>query len=232
MVPYPGRPTPFPYHFELVAILLSLHSQFIVEIHNQLLITSQDVQNIGNTRANASVISLVTTTDTVIPTHIQQPLPVSAQFFLCRCLHSLHLGADPCSVWANASSEFALRKAVELFVYQGTPRQSPYNNPVSGNQFSFGPQFIDSCRNLGFFHDPTKIRMLLRACSETIFDTITRATHWIRINAGRNSSQLTRGQDGAWRRDISHDYHLHYWATPNGPEFAVVVHHNDYSIPY
>ena len=56
------------------------------------------------------------------------------------------------------------------------------------------------------------------------------ATHWIRTSTGGNASQLKRGNDAAWRRDIDHEYHLHYWITIDGFEFSVVVHHNDFSI--
>ena len=224
------RQAPFPYHFQLLTVLLSLHNHFISDVNNQVLITSQDCEHIGLSWIRASVTDLLTTSSKVIPDDIHQPLPVSVQFYVCRCLHSLHASLDPCNIWANAGCEYALKKAIELFLYQSQHRQGPYISPVSHNSFSIGSHFVQSCMEIGFFSDTGKIRILLRSCSETILGTNCRATHWIRTSRGGNSPQLKRGDDNAWRRDIDHAYHLHYWSTPNGPELANVVKHDDLTI--
>jgi hypothetical protein len=58
-------------------------------------------------------------------------------------------------------------------------------------------------------------------------------THWLRTGKGANNPQKKRRKDKAepWRRDIDRDYHLHYWKTANGTEFASVVVHDDMTIP-
>jgi len=77
------------------------------------------------------------------------------------------------------------------------------------------------------------IRAVIRACVETVVDENMAATHQLRRGHGANEPQKIRDADkaGAWRRDIDHEYHLHYWVTSNGPELAAVVVHVDSSIP-
>ena len=76
--------------------------------------------------------------------------------------------------------------------------------------------------------------LLLSAISETILNINMRDTHWLRRGAGGNEQQLYRNSDNAkaWRRDIDHEFHLHYWATSDHHiEFASIVVHNNMSIP-
>lgn len=230
-IPLEQRQILFQEHFRLLSVLLSLHHHFISEVRNQVLITSMDGDYVGSTMISATITDLLKTSSEIIQDDIIFPLQVSVEFYLCRCLYSLHTSLDPCSIWANADCEFALKKAIEIYIFQSEPRQKPYKCPVSQNSYSIGPSFVRSCEQLGFFEDSSKIRMLLRACSETIIGTNTRAIHWIRTSIGGNSPQLKVGNNTAWRRDIDGEYHLHYWSTPHGPRLATVVRHNDFTIP-
>jgi|GEM_PF-1625287 hypothetical protein len=225
------RQKPFPYHFQLLSVLVAMHRHFITDITNQVLITGPDDGHVGTITVNAEITDLLKKHSDIIPDTCPQMLPIEVQFYICRCLHSMHSYLEPCNTWSNANCEFALKKAIEIFVYQNTPRSGPYQCPIDYSSFSIGNHFIDSCFQLGFFEDYTKIRMLLRACAETILDTNKSSTHWIRKDAGGNSLQLKRRNDCAWRRDIDHEYHLHYWSTNFGPELSIVVKHNDFSIP-
>lgn len=224
------RPNPFPAHFNLLSVLLSLHQHYKPDINNQILITSSDGLHTGKTRISASIPILLTKSTITIPENELFPVLTSSNFFLIRCMHTLHIHLDACNIWANAKCEFALKKALELYVYQNHQCTGPYRSPIDHNLYSFGKQFIESCEALGFTKESLKIRMLLRACSETIFLTNPGATHQIRTGSGPTASQLKRGNDRAWRRDIDHEYHLHYWMTSNGPQFANVVQHRDFSI--
>ncbi len=93
--------------------------------------------------------------------------------------------------------------------------------------------FCQSVYDLGFGVDETRIRMLLRACTETILETDLRDTHALRTSVGGNAKQITRDRDGAsaWRRDVDHEHHLHYWQTPRGVELVLLVKHDDFRIP-
>jgi hypothetical protein len=228
---FKDRQEPFPHHFQLLSVLLAMHRHFITDITNQILITCRGDEHVGTSTINAVVTDLLKKHSDVIPDNCPAPLPIEVQFFLCRCLHTMHSNLEPCNTWSNADCEYALKKAIEIYVYQSTFRSGPYQCPIDYSSFSIGNHFIPSCMRLGFFEDYPKIKMLLRACAETILDTNNSSTHWIRKNAGGNSAQLKRGNDSAWRRDIDYEYHLHYWSTNAGPELSVVVEHNDFSIP-
>jgi len=230
-VPYKARRASFPYHFELLAVLISMHRTFITDINNQLLLTSPDLKYFGPTKTKSTVTALTKTTNELIPDDIVEPLAVEAQFFLCKCIHSLNLGTNPCAVWANAKGEIALRKAIELYIYQDEHNGNSNINVLSKVKYSFGIHFLQSCRKLGFFDELHKINLLLRACSETLLNMKTHETHWIRTSSGGNAPQLKRGNDAAWRRNINHEYHLHYWTIVSGFEFSVVVPHSDCTIP-
>jgi len=208
-----------------------LHQRYNPDINNQILITVPDIAHSGRTNINARITILQTYSNNIIPNNVSYPLNIASQFYLSKCLHTLHSFLSPNNIWTNGRCEFAFKKAIELYIYQNQHCQSPYVCPIDYNSFSFGQHFFPSCEDLGFLNEDLKIRMLLRAMVETILNTNTRDTHWIRIDSGPNSAQLKRGNDGAWRRDIDHEYHLHYWQTPDGPQFANVVHHEDISIP-
>ena len=76
-------------------------------------------------------------------------------------------------------------------------------------------------------------RGIVRACVDTVLSENMGATHQLRRGPGANEPHRVRTRDnaGAWRRDIDHEYHLHYWSTAAGPELATVVVHVDMSIP-
>lgn len=93
----------------------------------------------------------------------------------------------------------------------------------------FGANFITSFAALAF-NDEAKCRKLLKACAESIIRLNLNATHALRINAGANSAQRTRGAYKAWRRDIDYEFHLHYWDDGNTVELSCVVVHNNYDI--
>lgn len=130
-------------------------------------------------------------------------------------------------LWASEPSidcyEFALSIELSRFMSEHREEQEPLS-------FSFGHYFVQSCRHLDFDHDLTKVRSLLRACIETICKLKMPDTHWLREDSGPSSRQRKKGQAAAWRRDISDEFHLHYWATSTSVEFSKVVVHNDMTI--
>lgn len=102
-------------------------------------------------------------------------------------------------------------------------------NPVLEAVFEIGPNLLPSIHASGA--GTLAASQLLRSFSETVDGLNLGATHAIRIGAGPESAQVTRDGAKAWRRDIDHEFHLHYWMTPRGyAEFADVVRHNDMGI--
>jgi hypothetical protein len=121
--------------------------------------------------------------------------------------------------------------ATYIYIYQRNHVTGISTPDIEDLSWYYGSEFFETVSKLGFIHEEKKIRRLLRACAETVLNESLGATHWLRTGKGANDPQRMRGNQGAWRRDIDDEYHLHYWSTERGPEFASVVQHNDMSIP-
>jgi hypothetical protein len=159
---------------------------------------------------------------------IPLPYPVNGSCSICRNWDELHAFLDYEQLWANATSHCASEQALKTNVWsvaqiRGIPKYKQL-------EWSFGRHFLESARSLGFLHELSKVRTLLRACAETILQIDMRSIHALRTGRGANDPQVTRGTDKAWRRDIDKEYHLHYWETATGIEFSCVVLHNDFDI--
>lgn len=229
-ISFDDRPILFKDHINLLTVLIALHNRYCSQIDDQYLITNNDINYNGIVAIEARIPILQTKSTRIIPDEEAQPFNINSQFNFINCLHTLHLSISPFNIWSQSKCENAQKKAIELFIYQHEHCSSPYKCPVDYNAFSFGEHFVQSCRELGFFHEKRKIMMLLRACSETLLQVNIKDVHWIRKGSGPESPQLKRGNDGAWRRDIDHEFHLHYWQTSRGPQFANVVLHKDLTI--
>jgi len=95
----------------------------------------------------------------------------------------------------------------------------------------FNIHFQKSLEDCGILLNAGLANSTLRAVVHTIENVHMAATHPLREGSGPNEAQVRRGKDLAWRRDIDHEYHLHYWQCPGGlVELACVVTHNDFHI--
>lgn len=139
--------------------------------------------------------------------------------------YDLERQLDPIVFWQNGYIEGALS------LYLGT-QQAGFYGPIQNRKqgFRFAPAFWELLKPSGFSHDPPKIERLLRALRETVTGIRMEDVHSLRTGVGGNSPQRKRNRDLAWRRDIDSEYHLHYWATSNGPEFVQVGVHNNFEI--
>lgn len=148
--------------------------------------------------------------------------------------NSLHDYFDASDIWINANQcEEVYKRAISIFVAQ-TNKQLQKPKPIHElTYWLFGSCFLKSLKDLGFLDEPIKIKMLLRTCAEIILKQNMGGTHSLRTGKGANNPQKKRKKDGAkaWRRDIDYEYHLHYWETERGIEFASVVVHNNMKIP-
>lgn len=157
---------------------------------------------------------------------IHTPYIAKGTFPACININGLHSTLDPVSIWKKDSSFRVCNKALVVYIYQNFGLDDIQNN------WSFGHTFFESARDLEFCNDDRKIKRLLRACAETILERNLRHIHELRIGPGPAAAQRKRhNEEGAWRRDIDREYHLHYWQTRQGPEFASVVVHDDMRIP-
>ncbi len=140
---------------------------------------------------------------------------------------------DPVDLWKTLASGFDVEianKAITLAWYQSCQMNGIIVELSPGPWFRFGRGFGSSAEHLGFLHDEAKISRLITALVEVLLDRPSAKAHVLRTGRGGNNPQRERGNDGAWRQDIDYEFHLHYWLTTRGPEFANVVVHNDFAI--
>ncbi|MCW5822209.1 MAG: hypothetical protein KIT34_05360 [Cyanobacteria bacterium TGS_CYA1] len=147
---------------------------------------------------------------------------LAGQVRLTQKLISIFDGLDSLELWRAGQCSLALNVAVTQIMREA--------NIESQREWRFGDAFEASIEDLGLCSNKTVLKTTIRACVETILKMNLHATHHLRDGAGPNDPQCRKGANKAWRRDIDHEYHLHYWETPYGPEFAKVVVHADTSI--
>ena len=149
----------------------------------------------------------------------------------CENPHGLFLSANPITVWAACQRETDYHKSLCISIYQVICKSA--SSPLDSRDlfWAFGHNFIRTAKDFGFLHQEDKIRMLIRACAETILGHAMSDVHHLREGKGGNSPQRKYGSYKAWRRDIDYEFHLHYWEAPDGrPIFADIVVHNNMSI--
>jgi hypothetical protein len=150
-------------------------------------------------------------------------LRISAKVFGCPTRYLADI--DPVDIWSEATSEEELVAAIRMY----TKRAAQLSGINEFNTWIVGPKFRSTIETL-HLRRKHMARPILRACAETILNQHLAATHALRTNESGSSQQLRRGNNYALRRDIDHEFHLHYWSTPNHVEFASIVIHNDFSI--
>jgi hypothetical protein len=159
------------------------------------------------------------------------PRPIRCELSLCSTEPGVYDRIEPTVDWLNARTLSDYGAALNSYVYQLASALGMNPQVLSMPGWTFGRRFIETVQFHGFGAEDGKAKMLLRACAETALRVNLAHTHMLRMNAGGDSPQRMRGGDTAWRRDIDYHYHLHYWQTQSGPEFASVGPHNDTSIP-
>lgn len=95
-----------------------------------------------------------------------------------------------------------------------------------------GKDFVYSASCLGFFHEPSKMQRLIRACADILVGRNLAKSHHLRSGKGANDPQRMRGNWGAWRHDLDDEFHLHYWRSGDAIELSNVVVHNEFDITY
>lgn len=172
------------------------------------------------------VHATLTCVDGVEP--VVTPAKIGARLGFCEALPTLAQIVNSEAAWGACEEEREFAAVLRFHITQQLLTQNPSAKDV--DRWRFGCGFLKSARDLGFYKDETKAKILLKSCAETILRTKMGATHWIRESEGGNSAQKCRGTAKAWRRDIDYEFHLHYWEDGGVVEFASVVTHNDFSI--
>src|SRR5690606_26177533 len=97
-------------------------------------------------------------------------------------------------------------------------------------QFSFGQDFSPSARSMGFHTNDVLTERLLKSMAEVVLDLNMQSTHALRESKGGNSQQINSNGYRAWRKDITYEYHLHYWKKGQRIVFSNIRPHNDFGI--
>lgn len=162
------------------------------------------------------------------------PLPqvMNGKVKACTNPHGFRFALNPVRIWLHGKGEIEnCSVALDICTYRRSYEAGLTYNKETRNKWYFGGKFLETNGELGFLHEESKIKMLLKSCCDTILRQNMSKTHALRTGPGGNDPQVKRGNDLAMRRDIDYEYHLHYWETENGIEFASVVVHNDMTIP-
>jgi Txe/YoeB family toxin of Txe-Axe toxin-antitoxin module len=138
---------------------------------------------------------------------------------------------DPIVVWLNAKSNICYHVSLKIKLLQEDMDADIVYN-VENQSYSIEPSFYKSIESLHFDLQKEKAEMLLRALAEEVLEKNMRDTHKIRVSKGGNSDQLKYNGFRAWRRDIDHEYHIHYWKKEQVIKFMDLVPHNKLSISY
>ncbi|MCW2263745.1 MULTISPECIES: hypothetical protein [Sphingobacterium] len=136
---------------------------------------------------------------------------------------------NPAALWTNITNEKCFRIALAMQLKQ-TDTNIDFYEYTNSTEMLIMKSFLDSQKALNFQNEKSKAQMLLRSLTEEILKTHMAHTHEIRESKGGNSKQLKWKEYYAWRRDIDHEFHLHYWKKGQTKIFTDVVHHNNFNI--
>ena len=157
------------------------------------------------------------------------PLVVRGSSYLSQHANDIHSCINVDRAWIESPRGPAQTHALNGYVWIEAIKRGLTESHIL--RWRFGKSFLETAEALGFIHEPAKVRILLRACAETILQQNLADTHVLRIGEGPEEAQRVRGADKAWRRDIDKEFHLHYWTVGKEIEFGAVVIHDDFTIP-
>jgi hypothetical protein len=159
------------------------------------------------------------------------PLQLQSVFPVVTHPSNIYSGIDLGEMFLESLSSNNERLLISII--GETLRRYEVDESLKQDEWSIGRSFFKTISGLTGLRTANNGRAFLRACVETICNQHLGAVHSIRVSKGGNAVQLRRASDdaNAWRRDIDHEFHLHYWGTTRGPEFASVVAHKDLTIP-
>jgi len=156
---------------------------------------------------------------------IQLPLKLAARVLLTMSRSDVERSLNIPALCTACCDEGLFKGLLEIAVSQVG------GDTVDAMEWTFGKTFFSSARALHMFSDPTKTRGLVETCVDTILKRNLAQVHRIRENLGANSLPRKRSAAFALRRDIDHEFHIHYWSDDRTCEFARVVVHGDFTIP-
>jgi len=210
----------------LIAILRQ-HCRESIRDHSLILLHAP--RQVVNVRAIIHEIVHDRNDLSALPTHpemFEGNVQICDNFWgLIECLNEL-------SILSSSTDNIGLETAIRIALYKSRINRGEDPDWHDLRCLRIGRRFFEtvqiSCRD-----QANSFRAkILRAIVETLDGKNMAAVHVLRIGSGGDDPQLIRGTDGAMRRDIDYEFHLHYWKCDDGVvELASVVTHNDFTIP-
>lgn len=139
---------------------------------------------------------------------------------------------DERELWRSSGCPVDLHAAIRVALLKSGTRRGVRRSWVNLPRFRIGKHFYQTAMQCCSGRPQGYCDKVLRAVVETVDKLEMADTHALRVDRGASSAQVVRrGTDKAWRRDIDHEFHLHYWDCADGQvELANVVAHNDFEI--
>ncbi|WP_141667423.1 hypothetical protein [Burkholderia cepacia] len=159
-------------------------------------------------------------------TAVQYPLEFTEFFPFVRRISRLPNEIDTTVEASRCRNSDQLTAVVSIAI----ERKALENNAII-REWCLGPQFFESMESLHLQNDLTATRAIIDSITETVLKMNLPQTHLLRLNEGGNSGRRRDGDAVAWRRDVGHEYHLHYWEVGDRCELASIVVHGDMTIP-
>lgn len=156
------------------------------------------------------------------------PVNTSTRHNIANSVNDLLRSAD-LSISKDSLSILKIRGTVELAIAQAFALNIE-DVIAKRDQWVIQKSFVDCCGRIAL-HDQTVLwTRTIRAIYETLWDLNLDGTHWLRVSRAADSTQLKHKEYGAWRRDVDHEYHLHYWQHGHVKRLANLDVHKNFAI--
>jgi hypothetical protein len=216
---------------ERVVLMLAIVRAFgtdAIALTNGIVI--RETRNVPEVNIRA-VITILEHTRTDLGEMGDLPKAFEGRSIICPSFHDYLMALDECTLWRLAKSDAEMEIAIKTSHYKGRALRGELTAWEALPTFRLNAKFLRSVKACRAQEDAALGRSSLRAISETIDGLQMAATHILRTGEGPNDPPITRGVDHAWRRDVDHEYHLHYWLCGDGQlELSCIVRHNTFEI--
>ena len=164
-------------------------------------------------------------------------VPTSPEFFegsvlVCDDFRGLIKCLDESAIFRSSTGDLGIRTAIRVALYKSRLARQQEPDWEEAPNLRIGRHFHEIAIRICSDQAESFSKRVLRAIVETLDGINLAAVHALRTDSGGGNPQQMRGTDKAQRRDIDHDYHLHYWQCADGViELASIGPHNSFSIP-
>ena len=164
-------------------------------------------------------------------------IPMSPEFFegsvlVCDDFRGLIKCLDESAIFRNSTDNLGIKTAIRVALYKSRLARQQEPDWEEIPNLRIGRHFHEIAINICSGQAESFSEQVLRAIVETLDGINLAAVHALRTGGGGGNPQRMRGTDKAQRRNIDHDYRLHYWQCGDRVvELASIGPHNNFSIP-